>query len=58
MEGQAGVLEQRVEPLPFDRRRDQTRERVRGEQQECIEAERHRRLRAKRGDQRPLAQSP
>ena len=40
MEGQAGVLQQGVEPLPFERRRVQPRERVRGDQQEGVEAER------------------
>ena len=40
MEGEAGVLEQRVEAPALDRRRVEPRERVRGEQQEGVEAER------------------
>ena len=40
MEGQARVLEQRIEAAALERRRVEPRERVRGEQQEGIEAER------------------
>ena len=58
MEGQAGVLEQGIEPPALDRRRAQPRERVRGDQQEGVEAERQRGLRPERGDQRALAGPP
>ena len=54
MEGQAGVLQQRVEAPALQRRRIEPRERVGGDQQERVEAERQRRLRSKRRDQRPL----
>ena len=40
MEGQAGVLKQRIEAPALRRRRREARERVRGEQQEGIKAER------------------
>ena len=44
MEGEAGVLQQRVEPAAVDRGRIKTLERVGGEQQEGEETERQSRL--------------
>ena len=56
MEGEAGVLEQRIEAVALDRDRAQPLERVRGEQQEGVEAEADRGLRGEGRDQGPLAQ--
>ena len=39
MEGEAGILEQRVEPVAIGRRREDAQERVRGEEDEEEEAE-------------------
>ena len=58
VEGQARVLQQRVEAPALRRRRVEPRERVRGEQQEGVEAEAQRRLRAEAGDQHLLADAP
>ncbi len=58
MEGQARVLQQRVEAVALERRSARAGERVRGEEQEGVEAERDRRLRGERGDQGSLVQPP
>ena len=57
VEGQAGVLEQGVQPPALDRRRVEPRERVRGEQQEGVEAEPDGGLGAKCSDQHRFAKS-
>ena len=54
MEGEARVLEQRVEAVALDRHRAEAGERVGGEEQEGVEAEPDRRLRGQRRDQRVL----
>ena len=58
MEGQARVLQQRVEAVAFDRHRHEPLERVRGEEQEGVEAEPDHRLRGQGRDQGPLRQPP
>jgi hypothetical protein len=58
MKGEAGILEQRVQPLPFRGRGAQPPERIGGEQQKGIEAEADEGLRGKRRNHRPLAQPP
>jgi hypothetical protein len=55
MERQAGILQQRVEPLPVRRRRPEPGKGVRGDEKEGIEAEREDGLCAERCDQSPLA---
>ena len=46
MESEAGILQQRVQPLPLCRCRIQPRERIGGKEQEGIEPQRDRPLRA------------
>ena len=56
MEGEAGVLQQGVEPPALRRRRIEPCEGIGREQQEGVETKRQRRLRAQRGDQRAAGQ--
>ncbi len=56
MEGEAGILQQRVETVPLRRRHIEPREGVGGEQQKSEESERNQSLRADSGGQRPCRQ--
>ncbi len=58
MEGEARILEQRVEPLPFARGRDEPGEGVRRKEQKRIEADPDRCLGGKRGGERRLFERP
>jgi hypothetical protein len=58
MEGEAGILQQRIEALPVWRGGVEARERVGGEQQEGVETERNRRLCTQRRHMRLALQGP
>ncbi len=58
MEGQADILQQRIEPQPFDSRDRQALEWIRGEQQEGIETQRDEALRRQCRLHGPLGQAP